>query len=55
MMKIKEAGEAGSWQASAWLLERCCPDEYGRSIKVGTDNGILGDLLSAMKSEEDKR
>lgn len=28
--RIEKAGERGTWQADAWLLERCHPDEYGR-------------------------
>lgn len=28
---IKTASDDGAWQASAWLLERCYRDEYGRS------------------------
>lgn len=28
---IKTAGDSGNWQASAWLLERCYRDEYGRA------------------------
>lgn len=52
MLKIREASESGSWQASAWILERCCPDEYGKAVKIDTDNGILGDLLSALKDED---
>ena len=27
---IKQAGQAGNWQADAWWLERNFPDEYGR-------------------------
>ena len=34
MLKIREAGDSGTWQASAWLLERCYPEEFGRSINV---------------------
>lgn len=28
--RIEQAGARGSWQADAWLLERCHPDLYGR-------------------------
>lgn len=28
---ITAAGYSGSWQASAWLLERCYREEYGRA------------------------
>lgn len=34
MAKIRQAAETGSWQASAWCLERCCPDEYGANKNV---------------------
>lgn len=39
---IKVAAEDGAWQASAWLLERCYRDEYGRAamdINVGGQPG----------------
>ena len=58
MKKIRDAAESGSWQASAWTLERCCPDEFGRSMKNDIpENGIVTELLSAFvnmrKDEED--
>lgn len=28
---IKTAADKGQWQASAWMLERCYRDEYGKS------------------------
>lgn len=28
LAKIRQASESGSWQASAWCLERCMPDEF---------------------------
>ena len=28
---IKRAGDEGAWQASAWLLERKFPEEYGKN------------------------
>lgn len=56
MKKIRDAAESGSWQASAWTLERCCPDEFGRSMKNDmNNNGVIPELLSAfldMKKEE---
>lgn len=39
---IKGAADEGAWQASAWLLERCYRDEYGRAamdINVGGQPG----------------
>ena len=48
--KIEQASEDGSWQASAWLLERRCPNEYGRQVKISEDNnGILSKLLEALQ------
>lgn len=31
---IKNAAESGNWQASAWMLERVCRDEYGKKERV---------------------
>ena len=48
MNKIREASENGNWQASAWTLERCFPDEFGKSIKNDIpENGVITDLLTA--------
>ena len=32
--QIADAGKKGVWTASAWLLERSCPEEYGRRQAV---------------------
>lgn len=52
MSKIRDAAESGSWQASAWSLERCFPNEYGRVVKMESENGILDQLLRALKEDE---
>lgn len=31
---IKSAADSGNWQASAWMLERVCRDEYGKKDRV---------------------
>lgn len=42
---IKNAADEGQWQASAWLLERCYRDEYGKNkveMEVtGKDGGAV--------------
>lgn len=40
LANIKKAGQDGSWQASAWLLERKYPDKFARrdKVEVQTDN-----------------
>jgi hypothetical protein len=42
LAQISLAGTNGSWQASAWLLERTMPEEYGRravDVSVGGREG----------------
>lgn len=53
MSKIRDAAEGGSWQASAWSLERRFPNEFGKHVSVEADNGILNDLLTAIKADEE--
>lgn len=55
MAKIREAAESGSWQASAWSLERCCPDEFGKSVQIeASDNGLIGNLVNAITEMQKK-
>ncbi len=35
LLLIGKAGTDGTWQASAWLLERRYPEEYGRKVVQG--------------------
>ena len=54
MAKIREAAESGSWQASAWSLERCYPNEFGKFAQIDVqDNGIVQDLVGALKELKD--
>lgn len=40
LANIKKASQDGSWQASAWLLERKYPDKFARrdKVEVSTEN-----------------
>lgn len=53
MENIRKAATNGAWQASAWTLERCLPDEYGANRGQEQDDGILPDLLTAIKGLKD--
>lgn len=41
--QIRESAKKGNWQAAAWELERCYPEEYGRrTIEVtGAEGGAI--------------
>ena len=41
MSRIDEAGKQGSWQASAWLLERRCPDEFALKQNVNLESDTI--------------
>jgi hypothetical protein len=44
LRNLRTASEAGTWQASAWWLERSFPDRWGRKERVevtGKDEGPL--------------
>jgi len=57
---IQQAGQAGTWQASAWYLERSYPARWGRREKVehsGPDGGPitlqgLADLMGVKTKKE---
>lgn len=44
LAQIQAAAEGGNWQAAAWELERCYPDEYGKRVAAevtGKDGGAI--------------
>ena len=40
---------SGQWQASAWLLERTDPDQFGRRQRIEHDGKIEGDGASELR------
>ena len=43
-----------SWRASAWLLERLCPDQFGRRVALGPDPAKRRDEKRREKEQEQK-
>ncbi|MFI3254441.1 MAG: hypothetical protein R3Y63_08930 [Eubacteriales bacterium] len=62
MAKIQQESGKGSWTASAWLLERCYPAEFGKKTieLTGKDGGAIQteakhsvDVMMEKLSDED--
>jgi hypothetical protein len=48
---IQKAAQEGTWQASAWYLERCHPHEFGKqeSHKLEHSGGVEVNVTEARK------
>jgi hypothetical protein len=56
LARIEAAAEHGAWQASAWLLERRYPQEYGKTVQTQEHSGpgggpIIQEDISALSPE----
>ena len=52
--RITKASDDGTWQASAWLLERRCPDEFGLRNDVNITNekiSVVNDIPEVEEGE----
>ncbi len=43
--QINKASREGSWQASAWMLERKYPNEYSRKLELRGQDGNAPELV----------
>lgn len=51
LARITQASDDGTWQASAWLLERRCPEEFGQKTDVNVaDSKVV--VVSNVKRED---
>jgi transposase len=50
--RIADASKNGAWQASAWLLERRYPDEFGRKEKLDMKAEHSRGIKIELKSED---
>lgn len=46
LQQIRKASENGSWQASAWYLERKHPQEWGRRQQIDMDANLKADVTT---------
>ena len=51
--RITNASDNGSWQASAWLLERRCPDEFALRNDINITNEKINVISDMPTSEEE--
>lgn len=51
MARITQAADDGTWQASAWLLERRCPEEFAQRNDINmADSKVI--VVSNVKKED---
>lgn len=50
---LNKAGQSGSWQASAWLLERRCPEDFGNARNKGDEVQRI-QIVSDVSPKDDK-
>jgi len=46
IIRIRQAGQGGTWQADAWFLERSYPQRWGRHYQQHEVSGPGGDPLT---------
>lgn len=51
MELIRKSSVKGNWQASAWLLERAYPKEFGKNVVITdeTSNNVIDKLANALE------
>lgn len=55
LQQIRKASENGSWQASAWYLERKHPSEWGRQQRIEMDAQIKADVKGTVQVQTETR
>lgn len=54
LKNIHTAAQDGNWQASAWILERRHPDEYGKNVTIRDDTArVLNDAIKKIEIVDD--
>lgn len=54
LKNIHTAAQDGNWQASAWILERRHPDEYGKNVTIRDDTArLLNDAIKKIEVADD--
>ena len=51
MGRVEEASSNGDWKASAWMLERCHPNDYGKNVAVTGAGGGPVSVVSTVNTK----